>query len=77
MIGPWDRWLRPRVGGGCGWVVRGLGRGWRVVDRDGGRDSCSKIRGWWVIVPWDRWLRQRVGGGRDGYLGGLAVGGGW
>ncbi len=27
MIGPWGRWLRPRVGGRRGWIVRGLGRG--------------------------------------------------
>ncbi len=32
MIGPWDRWLRPRVGGGRGCVVRGA---WPRVE--GGR----------------------------------------
>ncbi len=66
MVG--DRALGPVVAatGGRGlWMgSEGLGRGWRVVDRDGGRDSCSKIRGWWVIVPWDRWLRPQVRGGR-------------
>ncbi len=75
MIEPWDRWLRTRVGGVRGWVVRRLGREWRVVDRDGRKDSCSKIRGWWVIGPWDRWLWPRVGEGRGWVVRGLAADG--
>ncbi len=42
---PWDRWLRQRVGGGRGWVVSGLGRGWWVVDRDGGEIVARRLEG--------------------------------
>ncbi len=45
MIGPCDRWLRPRVGGGRGFIVRGLGRGWRVVDRDRGEIVARRLEG--------------------------------
>ncbi len=41
-LGPW---LRPRVGGGRGCVVRGLGREWRVVDRDGGEIVARRLEG--------------------------------
>ncbi len=47
MVG--DRALRPVVaasgGRGRGWVVRGHGREWRVVDRDGGKIVARKLEG--------------------------------